>query len=435
MNDTAAPKVERLVTLDVVRGLAVMGIFSVNVVGMAMLQFAYFYPPAFGFEGLGDRIMWLLTFLFIDGKLRSLFSILFGASLMLVIEGAVRNARSPLRTHYARMIVLLLLGWLHWALLWWGDILTHYAAVGMVAYWGWKLRARTLLIISVVLFIAHAAPGFYFFNQQAQEYHQSQKPDAPAELKKKWEERLKDLKPDAKRLAKDRAEHRTIATRFEGALADVDVRNGVSGDELFEVLSPLDLGPLWLETLALMVLGMAGYKAGFLTGQWDDRRYKKAAAAGLGIGLAAYAIFAIIIWRANFAPLEFFGIAQVYSALFRPVMAMGYAALFILMFRNRSALRDRLAAVGRTAFSNYLGCTILGTLLFYGFAGDLYGKLSRGEAWLLVPPVWAFMLWWSKAWLDRFAYGPFEWVWRSLARWELQPMRKRLPANALAAEA
>ena len=424
---TTSPPTERLITLDVLRGLAVMGIFSVNVVGMAMLQFAYFYPPAYGFEGLGDRIMWLLNFLFVDGKLRSLFSILFGASLMLVIEGAARAGRSRFKTHYARMIVLLILGWLHWAVLWWGDILTHYAAVGMVAYWMWRLRAKTLLIISLVLFVLHAAPGFYFFNQQAQEYRQSQKPDAPAELKKKWAERLKELKPSAETLAKDQAEHENIATRFKGALPEVDVRNGVSGDEVFEILSPLDLGPLWLETLALMVLGMAGYKSGFLTGQWDDRRYKKAATIGLGVGFAAYAIFAIIIWRANFAPLDFFGIAQVYSPLFRPIMAMGYAALFILMFRNRSALRDRFAAVGRTAFSNYLGCTILGTLLFYGFAGDLYGKLSRGEAWLFVPFVWAFMLIWSKWWLDRFAYGPFEWVWRSLARWELQPMRRLSP--------
>ena len=432
---TTSPPTERLITLDVLRGLAVMGIFSVNVVGMAMLQFAYFYPPAYGFEGLGDRIMWLLNFLFVDGKLRSLFSILFGASLMLVIEGAARAGRSRFKTHYARMIVLLILGWLHWAVLWWGDILTHYAAVGMVAYWMWRLRAKWLLIISVVLFVLHAAPGFYFFNQQAQEYRQSQKPDAPAELKKKWAERLKELKPSAETLAKDQAEHENIATRFKGALPEVDVRNGVSGDEVFEILSPLDLGPLWLETLALMVLGMAGYKSGFLTGQWDDRRYKKAATIGLGVGFAAYAIFAIIIWRANFAPLDFFGIAQVYSPLFRPIMAMGYAALFILMFRNRSALRDRFAAVGRTAFSNYLGCTILGTLLFYGFAGDLYGKLSRGEAWLFVPFVWAFMLIWSKWWLDRFAYGPFEWVWRSLARWELQPMRKRIPSSAVAAEA
>src|SRR4028118_1316040 len=119
MSDTQAAGA-RLITLDVIRGIAVMGIFSVNVVGMAMLQFAYFYPPAYGFENLGDRIMWLANFLLIDGKMRSLFSILFGASLMLVVEGAVRTGGSPFRTHYARMIVLLVLGWLHWALLWWG---------------------------------------------------------------------------------------------------------------------------------------------------------------------------------------------------------------------------------------------------------------------------------------------------------------------------
>jgi uncharacterized protein len=399
-----------------------MGIFSVNVVGMAMLQFAYFYPPAYGFEGLGDKLMWLGNFLFVDGKLRSLFSILFGASLMLVIEGAVRTGRSPFRTHYARMAVLLLLGWLHFALLWWGDILTHYAAVGFVVYWAWKLRAKTLLILSLIGFVLHAAPGFYFFTSQAAEYRASQQPGASPELRKKWAERLKDLTPTAERLAEDRAEHRSIATRFNAVVPD-------------KIIDPLDLGPLWLETLALMLLGMAGYKYGFLTGGWDDRRYKEAALAGLGIGLAAYGVFAIIIWRANFAPMPFFGISEVYSPLFRPVMAMGYAALFILMFRNRSALRDRFAAVGRTAFSNYIGCTILGTVLFYGFGGDLYGKLSRGEAWLLVPPVWAFMLLWSKAWLDRFAYGPLEWVWRSLARWEPLPMRRRIPANAIAAEA
>src|SRR5215210_8293034 len=98
MSAIAQAKPERLITLDVLRGIAVMGIFSVNVVGMAMLQFAYFYPPAFGFEGIGDRIMWLLNFLFVDGKLRSLFSILFGASLMLVIEGAARAGRSRFKT-------------------------------------------------------------------------------------------------------------------------------------------------------------------------------------------------------------------------------------------------------------------------------------------------------------------------------------------------
>ncbi|HYI42562.1 MAG TPA: DUF418 domain-containing protein, partial [Sphingomicrobium sp.] len=91
---TTSPPSERLITLDVVRGLAVMGIFSVNCVGLAMLQFAYFYPPAYGFEGVGDHLTWFLNFVFIDGKLRALFSMLFGASMLLVFERAVQAGRS-----------------------------------------------------------------------------------------------------------------------------------------------------------------------------------------------------------------------------------------------------------------------------------------------------------------------------------------------------
>ena len=401
---------ERIVTLDVIRGIAVMGIFSVNVVGMAMLDSAYFYPPAFGFDALGDRVMWLVNFLFVDGKMRSLFSIIFGASVILVMEAARTAGRNPWKTHYARMIVLLILGFLHFALLWWGDILAHYAAVGMVAALFAKLKVRLLFILSIAGIVLHAAPAAVFFPREAAEYQRSLQPDAPADIKKKWQERLQGLKPDAAKIAKDRAEHRSIPAHVTAAMD--------------EPLEPLSLGPLWFETLALMLLGMAGYKSGFLTGEWQDRRYRKVAAIGLGIGFFVYAALAAWAWSADFAPLSFFAGTQVISVPFRPVMAMGYAALFILMFRNRSALRDRLAAVGRTAFTNYLGCTFIGTIVFFGFGLDLYAKLSRGEAWLLVPPVWALMLLWSKWWLDRFIYGPFEWLWRSLSRFELQPMRR-----------
>ncbi len=119
-----------------------------------------------------------------------------------------------------------------------------------------------------------------------------------------------------------------------------------------------------------------------------------------------------------------------YSPLLRPVMACGYAALVILLVRPGGWLTLRFAAVGRTAFSNYLGCSIIGVLVFYGFAGGLYGEVSRSQAWLLVPLVWLAMLAWSKPWLERFNYGPFEWIWRSLSRGELQPILKAklLPA-------
>ena len=90
----ATASADRILSLDIIRGIAVMGIFSVNVVGMAMIESAYFYPPDYGFSSLGDEVMWTLNSIFVDGRFRSLFSILFGASMTLVIERAVAAGRA-----------------------------------------------------------------------------------------------------------------------------------------------------------------------------------------------------------------------------------------------------------------------------------------------------------------------------------------------------
>src|SRR6187401_260880 len=148
---------DRILTLDLIRGVAVMGIFSVNVVAMAMIESAYSYPPAYGFHSFADRLIWLLNLTFIDGKMRALFSMLFGASMLLVVERAVAAGRSGWRTHYARMVVLMIFGLLHFVLLWWGDILTHYAAVGMVAFLAHRLGPEKLLALSATGFLIFAA--------------------------------------------------------------------------------------------------------------------------------------------------------------------------------------------------------------------------------------------------------------------------------------
>ncbi len=406
---------DRIQSLDVTRGVAVMGIFSVNVVGMAMIQQAYFYPPAFGFETLADKLMWLGNFLLIDGKLRALFSIMFGASLMLVIERAVAAGRSGWRTHVARMIVLMGFGLLHWAMLWWGDILTHYAAIGLIAALFTRLKAKTLFRIAVAGLLFHGGMSIFFASDGLIEYEQAQTLIAEGSASPKMIEREREMqariRPDAAAIATDKAFHYDLSSHLRWAREKGPI-------------APFDLGPLWIETLALMLLGMAGYKGGFLTGHWDRRRYRKIAVITFGLGFTAYAALAAMILAKDFLAPYFFAANFGFAPLFRPIMAMGYAALIILLAKPGGALTTRFAAVGRTAFSNYLGCTIIGTFLFFGFAGNLYATLSRFEAWLFVVPMWALMLLWSKWWLDRFAYGPFEWAWRSLARWQVQPLRK-----------
>jgi uncharacterized protein len=244
---------------------------------------------------------------------------------------------------------------------------------------------------------------------------------APPELQARAQEAMAEITPSASDIENDKREHDSLAAH---------VRASTHGDALLEPWkSVFGYG---IETLGFMLLGIAAFKSGFLTGEWPRRSYAIVAATCLGVDLPiqGYAVYASL--RADFDPFTFMPWTRIYLNPLHAVGAFGYAALFILLLGRRSAIADRFAAVGRAAFSNYLGSTIVGTLLFFGTFGGLYGELSRGQVWLFVPFIWAFMLLWSKWWLDRFTYGPFEWAWRSLSRGKPQPMRKRLPEPALA---
>ena len=401
----ATTSADRILSLDVIRGIAVMGIFSVNVVGMAMIEFAYFYPPAMGFESLGDRIMWAGNFLVVDGRFRSLFSILFGASMVLVIERAVAAGSKGWQVHYPRMIVLLLFGLAHYYFLWWGDILANYALVGMIAYAFWRLGTRWLLVASALALSLMYVPAIVDGVTQltapapAEAVAKGDPADAEAEL--------------AADIAEDKRAHATPAAHLDFVLEHNPWRPFGS------------VAQYGLETLGLMLLGMAGYKSGFLTASWSRKRYLQVAAATLVPAFIYYGFVVQQTLRTDFAQDLYWPWAWGMPTFLHPIAAMGYAAVIVLLLVRPGAIADRFAAVGRAAFTNYLGATMIGTILFYGFGFGLFGELSRGQAWLIVPAVWALMLLWSKPWLDRFRYGPFEWAWRSLSRWQWEPMRKR----------
>jgi uncharacterized protein len=123
-----------------------------------------------------------------------------------------------------------------------------------------------------------------------------------------------------------------------------------------------------------------------------------------------------------------FALVMAATVPFRPLMILATAALIILLTRRAGALTARIAAAGRAAFTNYLGTSILLTTFFYGYGFGFFGTLGRAELWLVVFASWALMLLWSKPWLDRYLYGPFEWLWRTLARWQVQPLRRPLAA-------
>jgi uncharacterized protein len=182
------------------------------------------------------------------------------------------------------------------------------------------------------------------------------------------------------------------------------------------------------ETLGYMLFGMAALKSGFFTGSWDDRRYRKVALIGFGVTLPLYAALAWLLVRDGFTVPGIFTFAFAATVLLRPVTVAAIAALIILLTRRGGEPTQRIAAAGRVAFTNYLGTSIIMTGYFYGWGSGLFGRFSRIELWLWVFAMWFLMLAWSKPWLDRYHYGPFEWLWRSLARGSPQPMRRAVAA-------
>lgn len=416
----------RIGALDNVRGVAVMGILAMNIVAFAMPFQAYMNPIATGAIGQADFISWLFSFVLVDGKMRGLFSFLFGASMLLVIEKAGGSGQSAASLHFRRMFWLLLFGLIHLYLIWFGDILAGYALIGMVAWLFRNLSPRTLIrwgiglaIVQLLVFSGLAFATFGLSQAAAA-------PGADPAMIREWQ-----------------ALQREFGALTPQALAEQVRIYGQSGygavlaDRLAHHATAPIKGILifgW-ETLAYFLFGMAGLKTGFLTGGWSRRAYRKIALIGFAIGIPAYALLAWFVARDGFSIPMVFGISMGATALFRPLMVVAMAALIILLTQRGGALVERIGAAGRAAFTNYLGTSLLMTTLFYGYGLGLFGTLGRAELWIVVVAMWAVMLLWSKPWLDRFQYGPLEWLWRSLARGKAQPMRRlpsadRVPAGA-----
>lgn len=422
MTDTAAseeaavdaPAPQRIATLDIVRGIAVMGILAMNIVAFAMPFQAYVNPLAYGMESSADLASWIFSFILIDGKMRGLFSFLFGASTLLVIERAKASGQSSARVHYMRMIWLLIFGCVHFYLIWFGDILTGYAMMGLLLFLFRDLSVKALIrwgigFLLIQLALMGSAAGQAFYLAQA-----SALPNADPALITEWREMSEGFAPLTRQQI---AENLAL---FQGSWA------GLVRDRFFvhfwePWISALSFGA---ETLGYMLFGMAALKSGFFRGDWDIARYRKWAVTGFAIGIPAYAVMAWLLVREGFAAEWLFALWLAASTAFRPVMIVAIAALIVILTRNGGALTQRIAAAGRAAFTNYLGTSILMTTFFYGYGLGFYGTMSRAELWLVVIAMWALMLLWSKPWLDRYQYGPFEWLWRSAARMKLQPMRK-----------
>ncbi len=411
-NRAATP---RIATLDAVRGAAVMGILLLNIVSFALPAYAYVDPNfAGGAEG-ANWWSWAIVFVLADGKMRGLFTMLFGASTALVAERALASGESPARVHYARTASLFAIGLIHAYLIWAGDILTLYAVCGALAFVAWRWPVRVLASLGALLLLWQLALGLLIYSDTRRFEAAAATPHASAAVRAQWKDYQAALlpahPPASEQVVIYRGDWPTVARARAEAAVEIET-------QVMPWMLP--------ETLGLMLLGMALFRAGFFSGGWARPHYWAVALIGAGVTLPLYAALAAWQSATRFDPIVLLLTDPLHLTLLRPALTLAEAALVILFVTSGRArwLAARLTATGRMAFSNYLGTSIVCTLIFYGYGLGWFGRLERWQLYPVVFVIWIAMLGWSQPWLARFAYGPAEWLWRSLARGRWQRFRR-----------
>lgn len=395
MPDVApCPPSERVETLDVTRGFALLGILLMNILAFGLPLRAAFDPSVNGAVAGLDWGVFALVELFAEGAMRALFSILFGAGVVIFATGA--NAK-PARVYFRRQWLLLAFGLVNaFVLLFYGDILVLYALAGMLLYFARDWSPRRLVIAAGVLFACLAVVYAAVFLLASVEPEQ-----LTAELQSE-------------------SESAREVEKFRSAYVQAFALN--AGDVLEAYLElPLSM---W-DAVACMLLGMALCKSGVLTGARAPRYYVALAIAGFSAGLAINGFELAMKTNSGYALPWVWGPFVTYD-LGRVSMALGFMALIVLGCARGwfEAARRALAAVGRMALTNYLLQSLIGLLVFHAVGWGLWNELPRHRLYLVVAVEWVVLTAFSVWWLKRFRFGPTEWLWRSLTYGRAQPMRK-----------
>lgn len=393
----------RLESLDVIRGLALLGILIMNIQSFALPLAAYSNPTAWGdFSGL-NAWAWGLGHVFVESKFMSMFALLFGVGIALFCDRLEHKQQPVFKTHFRRMFWLAIFGLMHAYLIWWGDVLFFYALCGLLIY-----RARfssprrlwisgTIMISIAFLFIALTQASLPYMSET------------------EWQEFTRDWQPEAAIMADEVAV--MTGTWLEQFVWRIDMAIMMQTWGFLILI-------LW-QAGGLMMFGMALYKQGLFHGDMDSRtvliRSVGFMVPGFALILAGLYYNSVNNWSAEVSML---GGSQ-FNYVGGTLVALGYVQLMVWVVQQGlfQHLRQGLSRIGRMAFSNYIAQSVICTFIFYGFGLGLFGQLERWQLLGVVFLVWAIQWIWSDWWLNRFRYGPLEWCWRRLTYW--QPLQER----------
>ena len=353
---------DRITSLDLIRGVAVLGILLMNAVSFTYGFAPYLNLSAGGSDTALDWTVGVFGEIFVDQKFMAVFSLLFGAGILLFIERAEAREARPVLLNLWRNVLLLGVGVLH-SMLWDGDVLMLYAVSAVVLIALRSLQSRTLIAVGAFVFLLSVPNTFL-------------------------------------------AQYITNTT-------DVSLAGIWEPGELPEesgALEALTLLGYGLRGLGMILMGAGLYRLGFMSGRMSTGTYRWTAAAGLGVGLSL-ATASVVVTALGDYSREVAFIGQIPNTLGTIPAALGYMSLLVLWDRRGEHwLKRRLLAAGRMALTNYLSQTVLGVLTLTVLLDG--ASIGRTGILIFVLVVWALQLWWSRAWLDRFRFGPAEWLWR-----------------------
>jgi len=355
------PDEERVAILDSLRGTAVLGILIMNAVSYGLPPAAYFNLSAGGSRSWLDWVSGAVGEVLVDQKIMGLFSMLFGAGIALFADRAVGRTEHPLRLSLWRNTLLLIIGVGH-SLIWEGDVLIVYALCAPLVIWLRNVRPRRLIVSGTCLMMSPVILAVLVM------------PRVPADGEGLGEFWLTD------------------------------------GSAMSDAVGAFLLSDFFARALGMMLIGIALFRLGILRGARSAEWYRRLAMWGLGIGLPI-AIAGLVTQIAfDFAP-RIAVIGEAPNTIATIPITIGYLALITLWDqRSRTGLHERVRAVGRMALTNYLTQTLLGVFALRAITKP--DALSRTGVTAFVLVVWTMQLTWSKPWLDRFRYGPAEWLWR-----------------------
>jgi uncharacterized protein len=344
--------------------------------------------------------IWLATYVLADGKFVTIFSLLFGATIVLLAEGAERAGRSPARLHYRRTVVLLVLGLLHGHLLWYGDMLAPMAICGALAFLYAHLPPARLLGIGLAVFAVTPLLAL------GQAWLAPMPPDVLTRAVEAWA-------PSGEAVARE------IGIYRSGWLTQMEHRVPTA---FATATSALATRGLWQLT-GLMLAGIALYRLGVLSGARYARFYATMAVVGFGAGIP------LIAWGLSHSvatdwDLRAYRVAgDQLNYVGDALVAFGWMGIVMLVCR-RGWAPGPLAAVGRMALTNYVLQTVICTTLFYGHGLGLFGRVDQLGQLAIVVGTWGVQLGLSVWWLRQFGLGPLEWISRSLIQDRRVPLRR-----------